>query len=87
VIARTTPPTGIPSDWWRRGGGSIAPRSIERDIVVVAHPDGHSTPAVSVGVIEAGGLPSTVDLPTPGCWWFDLSMGTEHGTIGLVVGM
>lgn len=64
---------------WLVEGSPAAP------IDVVAHPAGQSLPRVAIGTF-ATGLPSTVDLPFPGCWIFDVATGEVRREIGLMVG-
>jgi hypothetical protein len=40
-------------------------------------------PAPVVQTLPDGPGPSTVDLPAPGCWTFDLSWGAQHDTLRL----
>ena len=57
---------------------------------IKSHPLGRSEPQVAIGgqVSNGNQVPTIVDVPTPGCWVFDLSWGqpTKHtSTIGLDV--
>jgi hypothetical protein len=44
---------------------------------------GADDPAPVVQTLPDGPGPSTVDLPAPGCWTFDLSWGAQHDTLRL----
>jgi hypothetical protein len=56
---------------------------------IVAHPAGARSPTVRLtlgGSDPQQGYPSTIDLPSAGCWLFEVSVGAPKGTIGLLVG-
>jgi hypothetical protein len=55
-------------------------------VTIRAHPENEPTPLVMVGQPFDQELPSTVDLPSDGCWVFDVAAGTSHGILGLTVG-
>ncbi|MBJ7601190.1 MAG: hypothetical protein JF922_24345 [Candidatus Dormibacteraeota bacterium] len=44
---------------------------------IEAHPAGDAEPVITIqgAITYANQMPSEVDLPTPGCWSFDLSWG------------
>jgi hypothetical protein len=54
-------------------------------VEVVAHPAANAEPRVDVGTF-ASAYPSTIDLPTAGCWVFDVAVAGQTATIGLLVG-
>lgn len=59
------------------------------ELSVSAHPLGASTPVVrftfGAATSPTGNYPSLVALPSPGCWHFDLSIGTARAAMDLLV--
>lgn len=54
-------------------------------LLIAAHPLGASSPVVRFNEPGVLSFPSIIDLPYPGCWQLDLSAGTTHGSIDLLV--
>ena len=56
-------------------------------ITIHAHPLGASSPAVefSFPASASGGYPSLIDLPSPGCWRLEVTVGTAQATMDLHV--
>jgi hypothetical protein len=58
-------------------------------LTIDAHPLGTATPTVHIdvgGVLAPGGnYPSGIDLPAPGCWRLELTIGSAHATMDLQV--
>lgn len=58
-------------------------------LVIDGHPAASATPAIHVlapaASSPADNYPSSVDVPVPGCWHFDLTLGTAHATIAIEV--
>jgi hypothetical protein len=59
----------------------LLPRTGSLDII--AHPLGAATPTVNAGAafLPSGDVPSTIDMPQPGCWQFDLSWSGHHAEL------
>jgi hypothetical protein len=38
-----------------------------------------------VALSPSGNYPSSIDLPSPGCWRLELTLGTVHATIDVMV--
>ena len=57
-------------------------------LVVDGHPLNARTPAVHMSFEDNAGpgeiYPSEVDVPSPGCWHFDVSWGPNHTSVDLV---
>jgi len=60
------------------------------DLTINAHPEGSATPVVKMVQPADSGpgeiYPSIVDVPTPGCWVFDLAWASHHATLALPYG-
>jgi hypothetical protein len=56
------------------------------DLVIAARPLGASSPVVRFRIPPGSGYPSTIDLPTPGCWHLDLAIGLRMAMMDLIVG-
>lgn len=58
------------------------------DLVVAGHPLNASTPTTKASFPDNSGpgaiYPSEVDVPSPGCWHFDLTWGPNHTSAELV---
>jgi hypothetical protein len=57
---------------------------------MAAHPFNASSPVVQFDFPAASpprsdNYPSTLDLPSPGCWRLELTLGTTHATIDVMV--
>jgi hypothetical protein len=54
---------------------------------ITAHPAGAATPRIDIGGQGTNGnqMPSSVDLPSPGCWSFELSWGKSTDRLSLEV--
>lgn len=54
---------------------------------ITAHPAGAATPRIDISGQGTNGnqMPSSVDLPSPGCWSFELSWGKSTDRISLEV--
>lgn len=56
---------------------------------IVAHPLNASSPVVRLAfpaaIGPAGNYPSGIDLPSPGCWHLELTLGTARATMDLLV--
>jgi hypothetical protein len=59
------------------------------DLVIAAHSPDSSSPVVQFTVpavaSPAGNYPSSIGLPSPGCWRLDLTIGTVGAAIDLTV--
>jgi hypothetical protein len=59
-------------------------------LTIAAHPFNASSPVVRSDFPAAsspiGNYPSEIDLPSPGCWRLELTLGTVHATIDVMVG-
>jgi len=68
---------------WVTHGGAVGP------LVVVAHPLDTAGPEVRFSVppalSPAGNYPSEVAVPTPGCWHFELTVGSARGSLDILV--
>ncbi|MFC4585097.1 hypothetical protein [Sphaerisporangium corydalis] len=57
------------------------------DLRVTAHPRGKDRPVVHTSFAANSGpgeiYPSVTDVPTPGCWTFELTWGPHHDTVDL----
>ena len=80
LVARGVRPDGSSNKvlWVSKGVG--APR-------ITAHPADSNSPTVEIGgqVTNGNQMPSMVDLPSSGCWSFDLSWGHTKDRIELNV--
>ena len=55
-------------------------------LTINAHPLGQSSPVVAVQLSNGDkGVPSSVELPTPGCWRLEISTGPIHSTMDVMV--
>lgn len=58
------------------------------DLLIDAHPLNAATPVVHMSFPANSSpgeiYPSEDDVPSPGCWHFDLTWGPNHGTVELV---
>jgi hypothetical protein len=58
-------------------------------LAVAAHPLGADAPVVHFSIppatSPAGNYPSEIAVPTPGCWRFELSVGSARGTLDILV--
>lgn len=55
-------------------------------LFIVAHPTDASVPPVRFNLPGDGfAFPSTIDLSAAGCWHLELTIGTEHATMDLLV--
>jgi len=58
------------------------------NLVVDAHPLGASTPVVHMSFEDNSSpgeiYPSEVDVPSPGCWHFDVTWGSNHTSVELL---
>jgi hypothetical protein len=58
-------------------------------VTVDAHPLGASTPHVTstigYAVVNGGNYPSSIEVPTPGCWELDVTLGATHATLDVEV--
>jgi hypothetical protein len=65
---------------------TVAPRG---RLAIRAHPSAGASPVITLDVEPAsapdGNYPSMIDLPTPGCWRLELTLGAAHATIDLLV--
>lgn len=92
AYAWTTPPDLVVASGPQDPGtkilwvNTIAPRG---RLAIAAHPSGAATPTITFDIPPAsapdGNYPSLIDLPTPGCWRLELTLGAAHGTIDLLV--
>jgi hypothetical protein len=66
---------------WLSGADQAAQISIE------AHPLSSPAPAVSFSfpASASGGYPSAIDLPSPGCWELELTLGATYAAMDLMV--
>lgn len=66
---------------WEVGASPYGP-----SLDITAHPVGQPTASVSqsIGFLSSGELPSIVDVPSPGCWHFDLVWSGHHAVVELV---
>lgn len=56
------------------------------ELAIVAHPIASGSPIVRFSLPRDGfSFPSTIDLPSSGCWHLDLTLGSVHATIDLSV--
>jgi hypothetical protein len=55
------------------------------DLTVRAHPEGAVSQVVKFTVPGGGGYPSLINLPSPGCWHLDVSVGSVAAALDLVV--
>ena len=57
------------------------------DLTITAHPAGAASPMIAVVQAANSGpgeiYPSVVDVPTPGCWVFDLAWSSHRATLQL----
>jgi hypothetical protein len=75
------------------GGGSkvlwVSHADQTGHLKISAHPLAASSPVVLFDLPTAsspsGNYPSGIDLPSPGCWTLDLTLGSAHATIDLMV--
>lgn len=62
----------------------------EADLRISGHPLGVATPTVQLSFPPNSSpgeiYPSEVDVPSPGCWHFDLSWGKNKASVDLVYG-
>jgi hypothetical protein len=63
-----------------------AESSSPADLVIAAHPLGSPSPTIAVRVPGVRSYPSIVNLPTPGCWQLDLTVGSSRATVEVLVG-
>lgn len=58
-------------------------------LVITAHPLGATSPVVHfdfpAASSPAGNYPSGIDLPSAGCWHFDIAIGSAQGAMDLLV--
>ncbi|MGH2406448.1 MAG: hypothetical protein ACRDF7_00020 [Candidatus Limnocylindrales bacterium] len=58
-------------------------------LTIVAHPLDASSPVVRfdfpAALSPSGNYPSGIDLPSPGCWRLELTLGTARATMDLIV--
>jgi len=56
-------------------------------LTIAAHPLNASSPIVRFAFppSASGGYPSLIDLPNPGCWRLEVTLGTAYATMDLVV--
>jgi hypothetical protein len=55
-------------------------------LIIAAHPLNAASPVVRFAFgASGGGSPSSIDLPSPGCWRLELTLGTTHATIDVMV--
>jgi hypothetical protein len=96
------PDSGITAYFWRQapylaaghinpdGGANkilwIAHNDSSGDLAISAHPLSAPSPVVRFDVPGGGSYPSLVDLPSPGCWHLDLTIGPARATMDLIVG-
>ena len=68
---------------WMVHGGNVGPFEIS------AHPLDAAAPVVQVVARQAdspaGGYPSDVAIPTPGCWRFEITSGSDRATLDILV--
>jgi hypothetical protein len=59
------------------------------NVTIDVHPLGASAPdivsTIGYAVANGGNYPSSIDVPSPGCWRVDLSLGATHATLDLQV--
>ena len=56
-------------------------------LTIAAHPLTAPSPVVHLAFppSASGGYPSLIDLPNPGCWRLEVTLGTTHATMDLAV--
>jgi hypothetical protein len=55
-------------------------------LTINAHPLGQTSPVVAVQLSNGDkGVPSSVELPTPGCWRLEIAAGPAHATMDVMV--
>jgi hypothetical protein len=80
VADPTMPNSGDTKVLWVVHGAVQGPLSIE------AHPLAASLPVVAVRLSNGDkGTPSSIAVPTPGCWRLEIALGATHATLDVMV--